>query len=85
MENPDSCENFYVYTIKNYCDMLRTNNPLWSEFFANVEPPMRCPIKKVKLTQKNKQTYKRFGIQFFIVGFRENTGVPIVNWELVLF
>lgn len=43
-----NCEYFQSWKLKDICFKLKEKNQIWSSWYSAFEPPMVCPINKVR-------------------------------------
>ncbi|KAJ8968471.1 hypothetical protein NQ314_002289 [Rhamnusium bicolor] len=48
----DSCETYTTIKVNHFCNILNAENKPWSEFVTLFKPPMKCPLKKVRISEK---------------------------------
>ncbi|KAF6217301.1 hypothetical protein GE061_001655 [Apolygus lucorum] len=53
-QEPETCAYFTTFRYKNPCKMMEADNEMWSTFFQNTVPPMRCPLKGLYSFEKAK-------------------------------
>jgi len=46
-----NCEYFQTWTLTDLCPKLNDKNQIWSRWYDSFDPPMVCPIDKVRITK----------------------------------
>jgi len=43
-----NCEYFQAWTFTDICPKLKEKNQVWSRWYSSFDPPMVCPLDKVR-------------------------------------
>lgn len=49
--NPEgiNCEYFQTWKLTDICPKLKDKNQIWSRWYGSFDPPMICPLNKVRI------------------------------------